>query len=69
MLAHTAPVPFIGRLADCIGARKVIPGEAYFSALGVFLLSAVSAHLWQFCEIYVIIGTVAGGAAPVPYAR
>jgi MFS family permease len=63
MLAHTAAVPFIGRLADCIGARKVILGGSLFLGLVVFLLSAVSAHLRQFCGIYVIIGTVAGGTA------
>jgi MFS family permease len=69
MVAHTVAVPFIGRLADYIGARKVILAGSLFLGLGVFMLSAVSAHLWQFCSIYVFIGTVAGGTAPVPYSK
>ena len=69
MVAHTVAMPFIGRLADYIGARKVILAGSLFLGLGVFLLSTVSAHLWQFCAIYVIIGSVAGGTAPVPYSK
>jgi MFS family permease len=69
MVAHTVAMPFIGRLADYIGARKVILAGSLFLGLGVFLLSTVSAHLWQFCTIYVIIGSVAGGTAPVPYSK
>jgi MFS family permease len=69
MVAHTIAVPFIGRLADYIGARKVILAGGLLLGLGVFSLSAVSAHLWQFCAIYVIIGAVAGGTAPVPYSK
>src|SRR5579864_9104137 len=48
MVAHTIAVPFIGRLADYIGARKVILAGGLLLGLGVFSLSAVSAHLWQF---------------------
>jgi MFS family permease len=69
MVAHTVAVPFIGRLADFIGARKVILAGGLLLGLGVFSLSAISANLWQFCAIYVIIGTVAGGTAPVPYSK
>jgi MFS family permease len=69
MVAHTVAVPFIGRLADYIGARKVILAGGLLLGVGVFSLSAVSAHLWEFCAIYVIIGTVAGGTAPVPYSK
>jgi MFS family permease len=44
MVAHTVAVPFIGRLADYIGARKVILAGVLLLGVGVFSLSAVSAH-------------------------
>ncbi len=68
MVAHTVAVPFIGRLADYIGARKVILAGSLFLGLGVFLLSTVSAHLWQFCAIYVMrrrCSPLSDGAGPM----
>ena len=69
MVANTVAVPFIGRLVDYIGARKVILAGSLFLGLGVLLLSAVSSHLWQFYAIYLMIGLAGGASSPVPYAK
>jgi MFS family permease len=69
MVAHTATMPFIGRLADYVRARKVILAATILFGLGVFGLAFLSKHLWQFYVIYLIIGVAGAGNGPVPYAK
>ncbi len=69
MVANTVAAPIIGRLADYLGARRVILVSSLLLGLGVILLSVLSAHLWEFYAIYLLLGTAGGGTSPVPYAK
>ncbi len=59
--------PAIGRLVDRLGARRVIlPATVLFGA-SLMALSRVEA-LWHLYIIYLVMGMVGGGTAPVPYS-
>jgi MFS family permease len=62
-------LPFIGRLIDRYGARRVlIPSLLLFAAC----LAAVPLfvrELWQLNLVYVLMGTVAAGTNSVPFVR
>jgi MFS family permease len=68
-LGITVAVPFIGRLVDRFGARRVILPAVLLFGLSVLSLSFLSAHLWHFYAIYLLIGVVGSGTTPVPYAK
>jgi len=68
-LTLTMSVPFIGRLVDYAGARRVILTATLFFGLSVFALALLSPHLWQFYAVYLAIGIVASGTTPVPYSK
>jgi sugar phosphate permease len=68
-LGITLTVPFIGRLVDRFGARKVIVPAVLLFGLSVFSLSFLSAHLWHFYAIYLFMGVVGSGTTQVPYAK
>ena len=61
--------PFIGRLVDRFGARKVILPSMLFFGLGLMSLSLLSANLWHLYAVYMLLGLVGGGTAPVPYSN
>jgi MFS family permease len=61
-------LPFIGKLVDRFGARKVIVPSALFFGLCVMSFSLLSASLWHFYVIYLLVGIVGGGTSPLPYA-
>lgn len=65
MLSVTAP--WVGRLVDRFGARKVILPSVFVFGLGVASLSLLSASLWHFYAVYVVLGLVSVGAATLPY--
>jgi len=46
----------------------VILAGSLFLALGVLMLSSLSAHLWQFYLIYLLIGLAGRASSPVPYS-
>jgi MFS family permease len=69
MLALTATVPFIGRLADYVGARRVILAATIFFGLGVFVLAFLTNLLWQLYAIYLVIGVAGGGSGSVLYSK
>ncbi len=59
--------PGVGRLVDRFGARRIIlPATLLFSASLMAL--ALVQKLWHFYLIYVAMGLVGGGTAPVPYS-
>src|SRR5580704_6896851 len=61
--------PFVGRLVDRFGPRKIIiPAAVAFAAL---LLSAkfLSTNLWQLYVFFIFAGIIGSGAAPVPYGK
>jgi MFS family permease len=65
MLSGTAP--FFGWLVDRFGARRVIVPSVLLFGSGVSSFYFLSASLWHFYAIYVVLGIVAVGAATLPY--
>ena len=61
--------PFVGRLVDRFGARKVIIPSILLFGLGLMSLSLLSAKIWQLYAVYILLGLVGGGTAPVPYSN
>ena len=61
--------PFVGRLVDRFGARKVIIPSILLFGLGLMSLSLLSANIWQLYAVYILLGLVGGGTAPVPYSN
>jgi MFS family permease len=68
-LGATTTLPFIGRLVDRLGARKVIVSAVLLFGLSVFSLAFLSAPLWHFYVIYLLLGVVGSGTTPVPYTK
>lgn len=68
-LGVTATVPFIGRLVDRFGARRVIVPSVLIFGLGVMSLYFLSASLYHFYAIYLLIGVIGSGTTPVPYSK
>ena len=61
-------LPFIGRLIDRYGARRVlIPSLVLFAAC-LAAMSLVN-ELWQLNLVYVLMGTIAAGTNSVPFVR
>lgn len=59
--------PAVGRLVDRLGARRVIlPATLLFGAS--LMAIALVRELWQLYLIYLVMGLVGGGTAPVPYS-
>jgi MFS family permease len=61
--------PFIGRLVDRFGARRVIVPSVLLFGFGLISFSLLSASLWHLYAIYLTLGIVGGGTAPVPYSN
>ena len=61
--------PLVGRLVDRFGARKVIIPSILLFGLGLMSLSLLSANIWQLYAVYILLGLVGGGTAPVPYSN
>jgi len=61
--------PFIGRLVDRFGARRVIVPSVWLFGFGLISFSLLSARLWHLYAIYLVLGVVGGGTAPVPYSN
>jgi MFS family permease len=68
-LGVTAAVLFLGRLVDRFGARRVILPAVLLFGLSVLSLSFLSAHLWHFYAIFLVMGVVGSGTTPVPYSK
>jgi MFS family permease len=69
VLTVTLSVPFIGRLVDYAGARRVILPATAFFGLSVFSLAFLSNYIWHFYAVYLVIGIAASGTTPVPYSK
>jgi MFS family permease len=61
--------PFVGRLVDRFGARRVIVPSVLLFGLALISFSLLSANLWHLYAIYLILGIVGGGTASVPYSN
>ena len=69
LLVMSFGFPFVGRLVDRYGARRVIVPAVFFFGLGLMSLSLLSANLWHLYAVYLVLGLVGGGTAPVPYSN
>ena len=67
LIAMCVAMPFVGRLVDRFGARKVIVPSVLVLGLCFMSFYFLSARLSQFYATYVIMGMVGGGSATLPY--
>jgi MFS family permease len=67
LVAMTIALPFIGRLMDRVGARRVIVPSAVIFGLSFMSLAALTGRVWQFYLVYLVLGIVGGGLSWVPY--
>lgn len=68
-LGVTLTSPFLGRLVDRRGARRVILPAVGLFGVGVLSLYFLSAHLWHFYAIFLFVGVVGSGTGPVAYSK
>jgi MFS family permease len=68
-LVVTGAMPFIGRLVDRLGARRVIVPSALLFGLGLMSLYFLTASLWHYYAISLFMGVVGSGTTPVPYSK
>ena len=69
LLVISVASPFVGRLVDRFGARRVIVPSVLLFGLGLLSFSLLSARLWHLYALYLSLGVVGGGTAPVPYSN
>ena len=69
LLVMSLAFPVIGRLVDRFGARKVIIPSILLFGLALMSLSWLSGNLWHLYAVYILLGLVGGGTAPVPYSN
>lgn len=69
LLVLSAALPIVGRLVDRFGARKIILPAACLFGLGLASFYFLTASLWHFYLIYMFLGLVGSGTAPVPYYK
>jgi sugar phosphate permease len=67
LIAMCVAMPFVGRLVDRFGARKVIVPSVLVLGLCFMSFYFLSGRLSQFYATYVIMGMVGGGSATLPY--
>jgi MFS family permease len=63
-LMFSGALPLIGRLVDRLGARKVILPSVLIFGLGVMSFYFLSASLWHFYALYLLLGVVNSGPLP-----
>ena len=61
-------MPLIGRLVDRFGAKRVILPAALVFGLLVASLSMLTEHIWHFYGIFILMGLVGAGTAPLAYS-
>src|SRR5581483_1612304 len=69
LLVMSFVFPVVGRLVDRFGARAVIIPSILLFGFGLMSLSWLSASLRHLYVVYVLLGLVGGGTAPVPYSK
>lgn len=62
-------LPVVGRLVDRLGARRVIVPSLLLFGFGLTAFALLSPRLWHLYAIYIGLGLVGGGTAPVPYSN
>ena len=59
--------PLAGRLVDRLGPRKVILPSTLVFGLVLISFECFSTSLWQLYVLFIILGFIGTGTAPVPY--
>jgi len=67
LLSLSVVLPIAGRLVDRFGARRVILPAAVLFGTALASFYFLTDSLWHFYAIYLFLGIVGGGTAPVPY--
>jgi MFS family permease len=69
LLVLSATLPVVGRLVDKYGARKVILPSAVLFGLTLASFYFLTASLWHFYAVYLVLGAAGSGTAAVPYYK
>jgi len=68
-IALAFSIPYIGRLVDRFGSRKILlPSFAVFAVL-LALIPVFANQLWILYLLFILIGSLAAGANALPYLR
>lgn len=67
LVAMVLALPVIGRLVDRYGARRVILPAAIIFGVSLISFSLSSLGHWHFYFVYLVLGLIGAGTAPVPY--
>ncbi len=62
-------VVVVGRLVDRFGARKVLLPSALLFGLAFMSLYFLTAYLWHFYALYLVLGIIGSGTTPVAYSK
>jgi MFS family permease len=65
--ATAVSLPFIGRLVDRIGSRKILLVSMVAMASCLAAIPTFVSELWHLALIFLLIGTIAAGTNSVPY--
>ena len=68
-LCLAVTLPFIGRLVDRYGSRRVLAPSMLFLGLALCVLGWRLDSLWVLLTVYVLIGVLGAGANSPPYMR
>jgi MFS family permease len=68
MLCTAFSLPFMGRLVDRFGVKRVLIPSVIIFGLSLIAASRITQY-WQFIAVYVAMGTIAVGTNSVPYMR
>ncbi len=69
LIAYSVAAPFIGKLVDHLGARRVILPSLVLFALSLMAFSFLSSRLWHFFALNIALGLIGCGSALVPYSQ
>ena len=69
LIAYSVVAPFVGKLVDAWGARRVIVPSLVLFAVGLMGFHFLSANLWHFYALNIALGVLGCGSAIVPYSK
>jgi len=69
MIATAISLPFVGRLVDSFGVKRILLPSLVALALGLLAIPTLVSTYWQFVLVFVVFGTFAAGGNSVPYMR
>jgi len=68
-LALALSIPYIGKLVDQFGSRKILLPSLVVFAVLLALIPVLANQLWILFLLFVLIGSLAAGANALPYLR